>query len=239
MSNVATTDAPPALLRYKVHGSEDLDTFLEVGARCRDDLVAALATAKVELGDAGTVLDFGCGCGRVLSWLADLAPAVKLHGTDIDEEAIAWCRDNLGFASFDVNDRRPPLRYQSGGFDVVYAISVLTHLDEPDQLAWLEEWHRVTRPGGLVVATVHGPARAAGLLDEAQDTELRERGFLFVECEFMDGLFPKWYQISYQSQEYVERVFQRWFSVCAYLPKAMNDDQDVVVLRKESSGTSA
>jgi ubiquinone/menaquinone biosynthesis C-methylase UbiE len=39
---------------------------------------------------------------------------------------------------------------------LIYGISVFTHLSAPWELKWLEELHRVLKPGGVILMTVHG-----------------------------------------------------------------------------------
>ena len=74
----------------------------------------------------GSILDFGCGCGRVVRWWRDL-PA-EIHGSDFNPTLVRWCRENLPFGVFEVNRPEPPLPYPDDSFDLVYALSVLTHL---------------------------------------------------------------------------------------------------------------
>jgi SAM-dependent methyltransferase len=103
---------PPASLRYRVHGS-NIDKFLDAGKRCSEDIKTSLERFGKDLDSFHDVLDFGCGCGRTIIWFADRSRSRNLHGTDIDAEAISWCRNNLDFAEFDVNDPLPPLHYAS------------------------------------------------------------------------------------------------------------------------------
>jgi SAM-dependent methyltransferase len=135
------------------------------------------------------VLDFGCGCGRTLAWFANRPP--RLYGTDIDAEAISWCRTNLDFAEFGVNDAHPPLQYPSEAFDLVYAISIFTHLDEDFQFRWLDELRRVTRTRGIVLLTLHGPHVWRNLPQEDID-EIEIEGFKFLPSNSMKGIFPDW-----------------------------------------------
>lgn len=50
----------------------------------------------------------------------------------------------------------PPTPYVSESFDLVYALSVFSDLDEHLQRDWLAEFRRLLRPGGLLVLSVLG-----------------------------------------------------------------------------------
>lgn len=225
------TPLPPASLRYRVHGSPYIEGFLKMGKRCSADIEAALKKIGKDFDSFQNVLDFGCGCGRTLIWFKSRSQSSRLHGTDIDDEAISWCRNNLDFAEFSVNAPLPPLEYPSETFDFVYAISVLTHLDEDYQFRWLDELKRITRPGGIVLLTVHGPRAWRGLSRE-DVVDIEEEGFKFISSNTMKGIFPEWYQNAYHSKEYIFDQYSKYFDILEYIPKGMTNKQDVVVLRK-------
>lgn len=137
---------PPDFLMYLVAGTGDAGWFLESGPRAAESIRSALAEVGVDLGAVGSLLDFGCGCGRVVRHWARLPVAV--HGCDLNPRLVGWCRDHLPFGTFAVNRLQPPLGCADGSFGLVYALSVFTHMGEPDQRAWMAELHRVLRPGG-------------------------------------------------------------------------------------------
>ena len=124
--------------------------FLDTGRRSLADFERALTAVGKPLDGHGRILEFGCGCGRIMRWMETLASASTLVGTDIDSRAIEWASSNLPFARFDVNDGLPPTRYADGEFDLIVNHSVFTHLDERYQDQWLGELQRITAPGGLL-----------------------------------------------------------------------------------------
>ena len=72
----------------------------------------ALGHDRKSFKDFNTILDFGCGCGRLIRSLRPLCdPWATIHGVDIDPAAIAWCKQNIADASFSVNDEYPPLHF--------------------------------------------------------------------------------------------------------------------------------
>jgi SAM-dependent methyltransferase len=150
---------PPADLIVRVAGTADVDWFLE-GGRLGYETVRAHAPDRL-----ASVLDFGCGCGRVTRYW--LGTGTRVAGSDLNEDAVEWCRRNLPFARFELNGLAPPLAFDDGAFDLVYGLSVFTHLPEELQVAWLHELSRVLRPGGRLLLTTHGD-RYRGRLDPTE-----------------------------------------------------------------------
>jgi SAM-dependent methyltransferase len=164
---------PPARLRVKVIGDPDLDVFLRSGSATAATIRSTVEKSGLDFGRAGAILDFGVGCGRVSRhWRAIEGPS--FHGTDYNPELVRWCADNLGFLKVERNEPQPPMRYPDDSFDVIYAISVLTHLPVTMQVAWMGEFARVLRPGGRLLVTVHGRATIPHML--AGEREQFERG---------------------------------------------------------------
>jgi len=140
----------------------DLALYQEIGRRTREEILALLpATWSFE---GKRVLDFGCGAGRTLRHFVPEAEVAEIHGCEIDAPSVAWLEANLS-PPFHVfrNAEAPPLPLESDSFDLIWAISVFTHLT--DYWAdWLLELHRLLRDGGLLIATILGP----DLADELQ-----------------------------------------------------------------------
>jgi SAM-dependent methyltransferase len=205
------------------------------------DLKNSLSLTGKGFQDFNNMLEFGCGCGRVLRHLCDLPEKCRISGTDIDREAIEWCRSNLPRFSFGVNNPLPPLPYPAGNFDLVYAISVFTHLDEDYQFAWLAELKRVLRPGGILIATTHGAfihdlASRRGSLSPVELETLQHKGLLFKTGR--KGLFkldslPDFYQAAFHTKQYVTEAWTKFFTIRHYLERGLEDYQDLVLLSNE------
>jgi 2-polyprenyl-3-methyl-5-hydroxy-6-metoxy-1,4-benzoquinol methylase len=147
---------PSARLVYLVTGRVSRLNYHESGQRAKDHLLKILTDVQ-KMPEAGVrILDFGCGCGRILRWWAD--SRADMYGCDYNPDLVAWCEANLPFAALRVNGLEPPTSYDDGHFDVIYAHSVLTHLIPPVQESWMREWARLLRPGGILIATTLGPA---------------------------------------------------------------------------------
>ncbi|MBV9288123.1 MAG: class I SAM-dependent methyltransferase [Hyphomicrobiales bacterium] len=147
---------PPPRLRTSVSGAPDLWMYVEGGELAEKSVREALDRCRVAIGSLRAILDFGCGCGRVLRRWRGLD--ARICGADVNAAAVNWCRAHLPFAEVGVNGLEPPLAYGEATFDLVYAISVFTHLPVRTQLAWRDELRRVLRPGGLLLLSVAGDA---------------------------------------------------------------------------------
>jgi len=222
---------PPESLRHRVHGAADAESFLEVGRQCAQDIVAGLRRIDRDVGSFEAVLDFGCGCGRVLRWLLPQFGAAHVYGTDIDQQAVAWCSANLFGSAFGVNAGLPPTGYASQSFDLIYAISVFSHLDEVFQFYWLNELRRITKPGGIVLLSIHGSYYMRNLPSDMV-ADIEASGMKFVVSGGWKDIFPDWYQIAFHTQAYVEQEYGRYFEVLDYVPGGVNGVQDLVVLRR-------
>ena len=176
---------PPTRLRLLVSGSgTDADQFIWVGRELADSIGAAVADSGSPLEEMGAILDFGCGSGRVARHWAGLE-GPEVHGCDYNPALVGWCAENLPFVHAAQNELAPPAPYEADSFDLVYAFSVLSHLDEDLQRAWVEEWSRILRPGGLLIVSVLGEADRHRLTEE--QAQRFDGGELVIERPRMAG----------------------------------------------------
>jgi SAM-dependent methyltransferase len=219
---------PPAELIHKVAGTSDVNWFLKAGGFGAESIREVLLKNRIALDSIRRVLDLGCGCGRVIRHL-QLLENTELHGTDYNPMLIEWCKANLKFAHFAVNDLRPPLSYSDSQFDLVYALSVFTHLPEDLQAGWMNELRRVTRDGKYLLITTHGKY----YFDQLTPTEQRQfqNGELVVREQAAAGTN---YCATFHPEEYVRTKLATGFEILDYIPEGAkgNPMQDLFLLRK-------
>lgn len=216
-------ELPPALLRYRVSELLSANQFLRSGEGCAALIQRSAAETGVGFDSAKRVLDFGCGCGRTIAWLMRDCEA-EFHGVDVDADAIEWCTKHLPRGRFISCSPEPPLPYPDDSFDVIYCLSVFTHLDEPMQDLWLSELNRILKPSGVLLFTVFG-ASTRSLLDGEELGRLETGGFLHKRSEKLRGLVPDWYHTSWQSEDYIVGRLQASFENVCYsvVPDGMQD----------------
>jgi SAM-dependent methyltransferase len=126
-------------------------TYEAIGRQCRERLERLLPGNWSW--DGKRVLDFGCGAGRTLRHFLNEAERAEFYGCDIDGPSIDWLNEHFVpplhvFRS----GEEPSLPQPDGFFDLVYALSVFTHLTD-HWSGWLLELHRVLARGGLLFVT--------------------------------------------------------------------------------------
>ncbi len=122
-------------------------------------------------GQNASVLDFGCGCGRVARQLIQQRPRPQRYlGLDLHAGMVQWCSDNLaphapgfefrhhdvfyaGFNPTGSQELHAPIPAGDGEFTLEVAISVFTHLTEVQTVAYLAELARVMAPDGVLIST--------------------------------------------------------------------------------------
>jgi SAM-dependent methyltransferase len=143
-------------------------------ARDEDFLKGALRDAEFLVGNLGvtpatTVLDFGCGAGRLLYGLVPLLGRdISYVGMDVDMNALCWAstelRRHVPGASFILvngqNERYNPQGMVASPFPlrsrciaVSYAYSVFSHMTSAETTWYLHELRRVARSGGPLFLT--------------------------------------------------------------------------------------
>jgi SAM-dependent methyltransferase len=223
---------PAEKLMERVAGVTDRASFLWLGRESVRELERTLAIAGRSLHTFESILDFGCGCGRMLLRLESLGRERALHGTDVDAEAIEWCREHLPYVDVSVNKPDPPLPYPDAAFDLVFNHSVFTHIDGRRQDLWLSELRRVVRPGGFVVLSTHGEVALAEGAWALRDG-LERDGIVYLEKSTPRELgLPDWYQNTWHAPWYVFEHWGRWFEIRGFVPGGALGFQDHVLLER-------
>lgn len=130
----------------------DAAHYLRCGASALTAIHAATLLAGLE---PEAILDFGAGAGRVTRWLRAHWPEAAIAATDLRAEDLAFCAETFGCTTF-VSGTDIAALAAPGTYDLIWAGSVLTHLDREKAETLVAKLLSWTRPGGLVVASVHG-----------------------------------------------------------------------------------
>src|SRR5882724_9421825 len=237
---------PPATLMVRALGNASPDFYRADGLKSFSEFSDA-ASRHRELVSIRRMLDWGCGCGRVtVQFLLD-GTIPEVFGCDIDGEAIAWCQQHLREGKFQRIEPYPPTPYPDQSFDLVIAYSVFTHLSRDLQNAWLTEMRRIISPGGLFIASVHGPFATSFAFSPTslgrfvprlrdrfiRHTILREGIVDTTVDHALNGVAPEgYYRGVFQTREHTMKAWSKFFEILEYAEGGVGNFQDLVVMRR-------
>jgi SAM-dependent methyltransferase len=201
---------------------------------------------------AGSVLDFGCGTSRILRYFVEFLPGPRYYASEVFLENVHWGQLAFPEVTYLHQNSFPPIEMKDEHFDIIYAYSIFTHLEEKFHLLWLSELHRLLKPGGLLILTVHGERVLSrckqednvrrSMLFEGKDhrevvSKFANEGYVFYtgyEPGYLTqgGLDAERFGIAYISKKYIRRNWTKWFDVLEHEEGAVSNWQDYVVLEK-------
>jgi len=194
------------------------------------------------------VLDFACGCGREARIFYPLSYD-QFSVADIDKSMVKYMANTYSGINAVCTKPDKPLPFADNSFDLIYSISVLTHLTEKSQDLILKELNRITSPNGIIMLSVHGD-RAMQRTNEPniynmlcvdnklfecakKDFERDLHAFIIQKGHLTTKKFS--YGITFTSNKYIHSHFSKWFNVLDIADGAIHDFQSIVVLSPKKS----
>ena len=210
-----------------------------------------LTQAGTSLRPGGRYLDFGCSSARTVRTFWGAYPDMHWAGVDPLKASIQWARGCFPEIELHVNDRWPPMdMLEDQSFDGMYALSIWSHFSELAAVEWLNEMHRLLKPGGFALITCNGYSEILRRLwiDEAkldyQPPEVLARAFnglvasgFYFEPDLMK--YPEFKDQSHWSHAFISR---KWFRALEetgkwrlkhYSDMQWGHKQDIVVLVRQ------
>ena len=227
------TPTPPLKLITRVDGSASPEFYLLKGAQNYRELLH-LIDKHSSIERIHTMLDWGCGSGRLTGLFLKYSGIADVHGCDIDAEAVEWANEHFPQGTFTAIPLHPPTSYKDEQFDIIVSFSVLTHLDRDNQTAWLKEMRRILKHGGLFLATVHG-VKAAQVLLRKEDIEKLQRDGVHdaTRDTVLEGVAPDdYYRASFQTEQYIQQHWSPIFEIADIVEQGASNYHDIVVMRK-------
>lgn len=232
---------------------EEAFTFFEIAKR-------ACRSYSSPLNASTRLLDFGVGWGRITRTFARDISAQNLYGVDVYAPVLELCRKLMPVGTYTQCIHGQPLDFPEGSFDLATAFSVFSHLSPRTHLVWLEELHRVLRPGGLFVLTTlsrryldmcwnaaNDPQASKWAADQAAlvtrtfpdwRTRLKNHDprelFFLPAGGGLEGLEPEHYGWTVVLPEYANEHWTKWFDIVEFADDPKVLAQAHFVLRRKS-----
>jgi len=146
---------PPLAYQTATHGSCG-STALKEASRFVRYVFDYAAREMRPVTATTTVLDFGCGWGRMLRFFLKDVDAANLYGVDVRQDTVELAQRLNPYARFMTVAPLPPSPFGDQMFDIVCAYSVFSHINEAASRAWIGDFARTLKPGGLAFVTTQG-----------------------------------------------------------------------------------
>ncbi len=174
---------PPDYLMYESF-KMDYESYYASGKKTAE-LLKAHFEKYIELKNL-KILDWGCGPGRVIRHFPEIiGNDCEFYGTDYNSKTIDWCKNNLEGINFNNNTLEASLIYDDNTFDIIYGLSIFTHLSEKMHYEWYKELHRVLKPGGFMFISLQGDNFKVKLTEN--ELEIYNRGDIVVRGKVKEG----------------------------------------------------
>jgi hypothetical protein len=153
--------------------------------------------------DDFTLLDFASGFGMVNRHFRVVMPTASVEACDIHPAAAKFSKNYLGIPCH-ISSPDPSEVSVKSRYDVVLALSFLSHLPHHTWHQWLKLLCSLVNEGGLLIFTTHGPSSGISLSEK-----LLEKGvdfYFYPESEQLD-LNTSSYGSSYAHPRYAMGAF--------------------------------
>jgi SAM-dependent methyltransferase len=262
IQGVAMPGFPAREVQEQFVGSSD-EHALREGNNFYRIVKSYCASLGVPLQPNVKVLDFGCGWGRIARFFFRELRSDSFYGVDVDPAMIAFCQSALPCGTYATVNPLPPMAFDYSSLDVIFAYSVFSHLAEHAARAWIGEFARVLKPGGILLATT----QRRGFLDFCESLQRAQgepasgwhkslaRSFIPIEQakrDFDDGKFlyaatggggprdSSFYGEAIIPEAYIRREYAPLLEFRVYLDDATRLPQALFVLQKGGhSGSGA
>ena len=228
---------PPNELRSG-YGKDD-NIYLKSGILDTKGMLDILKSSSFEINGGKKILDFGCSSGRMIRCLKPYSDENEIWGTDISADHIYWASKYLNPPfHFAVNTTLAHLPFEDKYFDLIYAGSVFTHIDNLNE-TWLLEMRRVLSDRGLLYITIHDNDTVR-ILDENPKGGLSsyfQKHPLYSKAKNDFDMFvfnrAKSPQVFFDTS-YFEKLINPLFDILSRNPGAYQGHQTALVLKRKA-----
>ncbi len=206
-----------------------LRDYIADGWRTLCELQRVLDSAGKSLYHCPSFLEFACGHGRFTRHLATALAPGALTVSDVVPGSVEFLRRHWGVKGFD-STSDPQALSIPGEYDVVFVLSLFSHLPQSAWHGWLERLFGAVAPRGVLVLTTHGEeaARKSGV-------DWGEAGYAFFAASESQALRATDYGTTFSSARLVRTAIAAAAprARVTHIATAFWSYQDAWVLEKE------
>jgi SAM-dependent methyltransferase len=200
--------------------------YLSDGWRTLSELMIVLEHAEQPLLKMRSVLEFAAGFGRFTRHLVKALPS-RISCTDVLPGSLDFLKQQFGVHAFE-SSHDPTLINTNDKYELVFVLSMFTHLPIHMWRPWLVSLGNMVQPGGLLVFSVHNEAVA-----KERDIVFDAQGTCFIASSESPLIDSDMYGTTYTTRQFVEACIQDVFGAppLLYRERGFWRGQDAVVIR--------
>lgn len=199
--------------------------YLSDGWRTLAELMVLLESVDRPLVKMNAVLEFAAGFGRFTRHLSRVLPG-KVTSSDVLPGTADFLREQFDVDAF-YSSHQPEKLSLKPEFDMVFVLSLFTHLPPMSWRPWLEALASGVRTSGVLVITTHSESCA-----KDQGVAFQEDGTFFVASSESPSIDGQLYGTTFTTRRFAEDVISSvpGLNVLRYQDNAFWVGQDAVVV---------
>ena len=200
--------------------------YLADGWRTMSETMQVLEQVDRPLTGVSSMLEFASGFGRFTRHLARALPG-RVTCSDVLPGSGDFAREQFGVKAFESSFEPEAIEFPER-YDVVFVLSLFTHLPVPAWNAWLRALGGAVAPGGVLLFSVHSEELAR----EELGVTLNDEGYCFLPHSESPTLDPEKYGTTLTTRQLVVDQVRAALGVepALYQPGAFWVGQDAVAV---------
>jgi SAM-dependent methyltransferase len=180
-----------------------LRDYFADGWRTLSELLLLLEAVDKPLLKTGSFLEFASGHGRFTRHLVKAIGAGRVTVSDVVNDAVSFSTQTFGVRGFQ-SSLIPEQVVFPQKYDVVFVLSLFSHLPKSTWSRWLKCLYDGVAPGGVLVFSTHGLKAA-----KHDNVTFDEEGFFFAPSSESQAIDVEQYGTTFTSEDFVQSQIEQ------------------------------
>lgn len=203
--------------------------YLSDGWRTLSELQSILSKINISLSNVSSFLEFASGHGRFTRHLVNQLPQHSLTVSDVVTSSVPFLTQTFGVKGF-LSALDPMELHLDEKFDMIFVLSLFSHLPAGLWESWLKKLFDAVNPGGHLIISTHGEYSAQQL-----GVEMSGDDYKFIANSESKQIDKLTYGSTFTTARYVNKAIKTYCSEAKsvqHFPTHFWSNQDAWVVTK-------